>query len=86
MNNSVRHLRTFQEQMYSLHSNIERALYAAEITCGRVREGCICEFKDRDCKFKSPMFTGGSMYICKLHSLRVLIGDTVVQHDTEVTR
>lgn len=56
MSDSVRHLRKFQEQMHSLHSNIERGIYSAEITCGRIGEGCICKFKDRNCEFKSQMF------------------------------
>lgn len=74
---SIRHLRNFPEQMQSLFANIERSVYAAEITCGKTNRGCICQHKDRDCSFKSRMFNGGEIFTCKLHSLRILVGEPV---------
>jgi len=62
--------------------NIDNSIYAAEMLCGW-NPGSICQHKERECAFKSKMFTTGSLYVCKLHSLRVLVGDHTPQHDIE---
>ena len=79
---SVRSQRSFSEHMKTLYQNIDTLVYAAEIQCGRQRDmGCICWRKEQDCAFKSKMFTEGQLYICKLHSIKSLIGDHYQQDD-----
>ena len=80
---SVRSQRKFEESMATWLQNIDNSIYAAETLCKPGR-GSICKHKDRECAFKSKMFPTGSLYICKLHSLRVLIGDHTPQHDIEI--
>ena len=79
---SVRDQRKFEESMATWLQNIDNNIYAAEILCGP-NPGSICQHKERECAFKSKWFPSGSLYICKLRSLRILIGNHTPQHDIE---
>ena len=85
-----RQKRSFQEHMKTLYQNIDTLIYSAEITCGVQKDyGSICKHKEHDCPFKSKMFPTGSLYICKLHSIRALLGEHFEQSDIkelEVTK
>jgi len=79
---SVRSQRKFEDSMATWLKNIDNSIYAAEQLCGKIpKSGCICKHKERDCGFKTKMFSEGKLYICKLHSLRALIGDHTIQDD-----
>jgi len=81
----IRSQRPFQEHMQTLYQNIDNMTYAAEVSCNVSHDmGCICKRKEQDCAFKSKMFPEGQLYLCKLHSLRSLIGDHTPQHDIEI--
>lgn len=71
----------FQDKMRKYHAEIERMVYAAEILCPTPNRGSICHNKDHPCPFKTKMFINTELYVCKLRSLRVLIGDHVKQDD-----
>jgi hypothetical protein len=71
MSDSVRHLERFDDSMRRYHGDIERNVYAAEILCGGT---VMCA--------KSCPFHGGRTF-CKLHLVRMIIGDAVKQHHTD---
>jgi len=82
---SVRHLQTFADTMARYHGDIEGLVYASEILCLNPNRGSICNHKDRVCPWKSKMFANGELDVCRLRSIRVLIGDHVKQDDaTEI--
>lgn len=78
MTDSVRHLQKWGDMMIKYHGEIERLVYAAEIACEVSHKGSVCQASpDTVCPFKkaSPCHIA----ICRLHSLRVLLGDHVKQ-------
>jgi len=82
---SVRHLQSFTDTMARYHGDIERLVYASEILCPSPDRGSICHHKEHLCPWKSKMFANGELDVCRLRSIRVLIGDHVTQDDaTEV--
>lgn len=67
--------------MAKYFGEIDRLTYAAEIACPTTDRGSICQNKKLVCPFKAKMFANGELYVCKLRSLRVLIGDHIRQDD-----
>lgn len=84
MTDSARHLQRFEDTMVKYHGQLDFYIYAAEIACPTTNRGGICHHKDSVCPFKAKMFANGELHVCRLRSLRALIGDRVKQDDVEV--
>jgi len=78
---SVRSQRDFIEHMATLFQTIDTAVYSAQILCdNKGHRGSVCLNKDEPvCSFRSEWI--GSISICKLHSIRMLLGEHFEQHD-----
>jgi hypothetical protein len=71
---SAKKHQSFQENMKRLHGEIERMVYAAEISCNQ-RNGCDHQ-KETICPFNNP-----DEPACNLQAIREAIGDHFEQHD-----
>jgi hypothetical protein len=81
MVDSVRHLQRVEDTMAKYHGQLDFYIYAAEIACPTTDRGSICQNKKLKCPFKSLMFANGELYVCRLRSMRVLMGEHVKQDD-----
>ena len=79
MVDSARHLQRWEDTMAKYHGQIEFFIYASEIHCPTTNRGSICHHKEKVCPFKAKFTTG--LDVCRLRSIRVLIGDHIKQDD-----
>jgi hypothetical protein len=73
----------FAEKMKKHHGEIERLVYAAEIECNSHSKNKYHCPLGKKCSFKN---TRDHFFSCRIDSIRMILGDHVIQHDCEVQK
>ena len=82
---SVRNLESFSQLQHRSYSNLEFALYSAEVNCPE-SQSVICTAEHREaCPFMRRVYKDATVCFCRVNAIRALIGNGIEQQDFPTT-